>query len=88
MEHQTVKVFHGTEVKRFRFEKSSELTYAKLMDIITRDFQAWLTGRNTFKYMDDDGDLCTLTESTYSDAFSQGGEFVQLYVCEPVHMNY
>jgi hypothetical protein len=65
-----VKVFHGPEVKRFLFETPSELTHASLVHLLRDNFST-VTDDHCFKYFDSEGDLCTLTKSTFDDCFSQ-----------------
>ena len=65
----TVKIFHGYEVKRFKFESVQDLTHDNLHHLWKENFRS-LTEEHCFKYFDDEGDLCTLTKSTFKDAFS------------------
>lgn len=78
-----VKVFHGTEVKRFRFPNMSDLNHAQIMGCLRTNFRD-ITEQHCFKYMDEDGDLCTLNESTFSDAFDESKSLITLYACESI----
>ena len=63
-----VKVFHGSEVKRFLFDSPAEFSHQALIHILRENF-ATVTDHHCFKYFDSEGDLCTLTKSTFDDCF-------------------
>ena len=65
----TVKIFHGYEIKRFRFESLQDLTHENLQFLWKENFRS-LTEEHCFKYFDEEGDMCTLTKSTFKDAFA------------------
>ena len=69
----TVKIFHGFEVKRFRFGSMKELTNDNLQYLLKENFKSF-RDEHCLKYLDDEGDLCTLTKSTFSDAFARALE--------------
>ena len=68
-----IKVFLGSEIKRFKFESVKELTHDALHSLCRDNFK-YLTDDHCFKYIDEEGDLCTLTKSTFKDAFADAIE--------------
>ena len=64
-----VKIFHGSEIKRFRFSKSEDLNHDNLHQLSKENFRS-ITEDHCFKYFDDEGDLCTLSKATFDDCFA------------------
>lgn len=62
-----VKVFHGHDVKRFVIEQQ-DLSHSSLLDLMHNNFPT-ITKEHCFKYFDNEGDLCTLTDATFADCF-------------------
>lgn len=65
-----LKVFYGFDIRRFKFENSADLNYDHVHGLLRSNFKD-LSDQHCFKYIDDEGDLCTLTKSTFTDAFSE-----------------
>ncbi len=65
-----IKVFHGSDVKRFMFDNSADLSHGSLIHLLRENFPT-ITDDHCFKYIDSDGDLCTLTKATFEDCFSE-----------------
>lgn len=63
-----VKIFHGSDIKRFRLESRDRVSFEAFTNLMTSNF-ATITNEHCFKYFDDEGDLCSLTKSTFSDCF-------------------
>ena len=65
-----LKVFYGFDIRRFKFENSDDLNFEHVHSLLRSNFKD-LSDQNCFKYIDDEGDLCTLTKSTFTDAFTK-----------------
>jgi hypothetical protein len=66
----TIKVFNGFDIRRFKFDGSSDFNFENVQSLLKSNFKD-LSDQHSFKYIDDEGDLCTLTKSTFSDAFAR-----------------
>jgi len=64
-----LKVFNGFDIRRIKFEKREQLTHQNITNILKSNFKE-LSESHCFKYIDEEGDLCTLADSTFNDAFS------------------
>lgn len=63
-----VKVYNGFDIRRFAFGMPDELDHESLTRLVRDNFRALPEGY-CLKYLDEEGDLCTLTESSFTDAF-------------------
>ena len=65
-----VKVIHGHDIKRFQVELGKEFSHQSLVSLLRENFTT-ISDDHCFKYFDSEGDLCTLTRSTFDDCFSR-----------------
>ena len=65
----TIKVFNGFDIRRFKLDCSSDFDFDHVQSLLKSNFKD-LSDQHSFKYIDEEGDLCTLTKSTFSDAFA------------------
>ena len=64
----TLKVYNGFDIRRFKFEEVTELNFDHVQNLLKTNFKD-ISEQHCFKYIDEEGDLCTLTKSTFKDAF-------------------
>mmetsp|Transcript_67305 Transcript_67305/g.194883 ORF Transcript_67305/g.194883 Transcript_67305/m.194883 type:complete len:521 (+) Transcript_67305:129-1691(+) len=70
-----VKVDLDGDMRRFRFQatESRESTWAVMRDVIHRGYELAEGVKLRLTYQDDEGDTCTLTETTFPDCVAQAG---------------
>jgi hypothetical protein len=72
-----IKVFNGFDIRRFKFNKVEELTHQNVTSVLKSNFRD-LSESHCFKYIDEEGDLCTLAEATFLDAFGDAIETAKI----------